>query len=120
MTAASVQPSRGSDFNNRIRKLAPGIALSAAVAAVAWIIAQGEEGLFTYALIEPVVLAIVIGMVIRTLRPPGPVYAPGIAFTAKQMLEFGIGRVAYRITLIDDMVHVLRATPDGKRLFIPG
>jgi uncharacterized integral membrane protein (TIGR00698 family) len=90
MSAAVAQQKRGGDLNDRLRKLAPGIALSAAVAAVAWVIAQGEEGLFTYAVIEPVVLALVIGMVIRTLRPPAPIYAPGIAFTAKQMLEFGI------------------------------
>jgi uncharacterized integral membrane protein (TIGR00698 family) len=81
---------RGSDLNDRIRKLAPGIALSAAVAATAWIIGKGEEGLFTYAVIEPVVLALLLGMLIRTFRPPAAIYAPGIAFTAKQILEFGI------------------------------
>lgn len=80
----------GTRFNDGFRKLAPGIALSAAVAAVAWVVGQGEERLFTYAVIEPVVLALLLGMAIRTLRPPAAVYAPGIAFTAKQLLEFGI------------------------------
>lgn len=81
---------RGADLNDRFRKLAPGIALSAAVAAIAWLVGKGEEGLFTYAVIEPVVLALVLGMLIRTFRPPAAIYAPGIAFTAKQLLEFGI------------------------------
>jgi uncharacterized integral membrane protein (TIGR00698 family) len=80
----------GTRFSDGFRKLAPGIALSAAVAAIAWVIGQGEERLFTYAVIEPVVLALLLGMVIRTLRPPAAVYAPGISFTAKQLLEFGI------------------------------
>jgi uncharacterized integral membrane protein (TIGR00698 family) len=81
---------RGTDLNDRFRKLGPGIALSAAVAATAWVIGKGEERLFTYAVIEPVVLALVLGMLIRTFRPPAVAFVPGIAFTAKQLLEFGI------------------------------
>ena len=77
-------------LNDRARLLAPGIALSAAVAALAWLLAQLEESLLTYAVIEAVVLALLIGMVIRTFWVPTERFVPGIGFTAKPLLEFGI------------------------------
>jgi uncharacterized integral membrane protein (TIGR00698 family) len=77
-------------FRNRLSLLWPGVALCAAVAAGAWLIAQLEERIFTYAVIEAVVLALLAGMLIRTRWIPAPRFAPGIAFTAKPLLEFGI------------------------------
>lgn len=77
-------------LSDRAGILLPGIALSAAVAAGAWLVAQAEERLFTYAVIEAVVLALLAGMVIRAFWTPAPRFAPGIAFTAKPLLEFGI------------------------------
>jgi uncharacterized integral membrane protein (TIGR00698 family) len=74
----------------RFATLWPGIALCAAVAAGAWLVAQLEERLFTYAVIEAVVLALLAGMLIRTRWIPSPRFAPGITFTAKPLLEFGI------------------------------
>jgi uncharacterized integral membrane protein (TIGR00698 family) len=91
MTATRSRSSRGvPGLSGRVRLLAPGIALSAAVAALAWVLAKGEESLFTYAVIEAVVLALLIGMVIRTFWTPPERFAPGISFTAKPLLEFGI------------------------------
>ncbi|MCC6703453.1 MAG: YeiH family putative sulfate export transporter [Thermomicrobiales bacterium] len=77
-------------ISGRFDKLWPGVALCAAVAAGAWIVAQLEERLFTYAVIEAVVLALLAGMLIRTRWVPTPRFAPGITFTAKPLLEFGI------------------------------
>jgi uncharacterized integral membrane protein (TIGR00698 family) len=75
---------------NKASVLWPGVLLCAAVAAGAWLIAQLEEQLFTYAVIEAVVLALLAGMLIRTRWIPTPRFAPGITFTAKPLLEFGI------------------------------
>ena len=41
-------------------------------------------------MIEAVVLALLIGMVIRTFWTPTERFAPGISFTAKPLLEVGI------------------------------
>jgi uncharacterized integral membrane protein (TIGR00698 family) len=92
MTATrSVSPRNGvPGLTSRARLLAPGIGLSAAVAALAWLLAQLEASLLTYAVIEAVVLALLIGMVIRIFWVPAERFVPGIGFTAKPLLEFGI------------------------------
>jgi len=77
-------------LQSRAAILGPGIALCAAVAGGAWLIAKLEERLFTYAVIEAVVLALLAGMLIRILWIPTSRFAPGITFTAKPLLEFGI------------------------------
>ncbi|MEZ4497427.1 MAG: putative sulfate exporter family transporter [Thermomicrobiales bacterium] len=79
-----------SGFSQQVARLWPGVALCAAIAAGAWLVAMLEERLFTYAVIEAVVLALLAGMLIRTRWIPAPRFAPGIAFTAKPLLEFGI------------------------------
>ena len=73
-----------------IGRYGPGIALSAAVALLAYAIQVGEERLVGQAVIESLVVAILLGMVIRTFWKPGAVWAPGISFTAKQVLEAAI------------------------------
>ena len=74
----------------RYRPLLPGIALSAIVTVLALIIAEIEEAIIGYALLEPLVLALLLGLVIRNAwNPPAP-FQPGIGFSGKQMLEFAI------------------------------
>ena len=79
-----------SGFSQQVARLWPGVALCAAIAAGAWLVAMLEERLFTYAVIEAVVLALLAGMLIRTRWIPAPRFTPGITFTAKPLLEFGI------------------------------
>ena len=98
-------------FSQRFQTLLPGLALCAAVATGAWVVAQLEERLFTYAVIEAVVLALLVGMVIRTRWVPTARFAPGIAFTAKPLLEFGIVLLGASLNL-----RLLQAA--GSRLFL--
>ncbi len=68
----------------------PGLALVIAVSAVAW----GAELVLTaivgHPTLEAIVLAILIGAVVRTFWAPPARFAPGIAFAAGMLLEIAI------------------------------
>ena len=68
----------------------PGIALCAALALVATALGTVERMLAGRAWIEPLVLAILLGAVVRTLWTPSSRWKPGIDFSAKQVLEVAI------------------------------
>ncbi len=68
----------------------PGIGLCAALALVATALGTVERMIAGRAWIEPLVLAILLGAVVRTLWTPGPRWKPGIDFSAKQVLEVAI------------------------------
>ena len=72
------------------RALAPGVVLCIAIAAIASLVQYAEERLIGHAIVEAIVVAILLGMVVRTIRAPDPRYEPGIAFSAKQVLEFAV------------------------------
>ena len=77
-------------IKTKVRLLAPGIGLAVLITLVALACGAVQERLFDYAVLEPLVLALVIGLAVRALRPPPEVYMPGIGFAAKQLLEFAI------------------------------
>lgn len=91
---------------NRLKELAPGIIASALVSTAALLVGWGEAVVFRRAIIEPLVLAILIGMVARTARGEHPREEPGVRFIAKPVLEFA--------------VFLLGATMDIPRLFASG
>ena len=68
----------------RIKDLLPGILAAAVVSAAALIIGWGEAAVFRRAIIEPLVLAILIGMVVRTVRGDHPREDPGVRFIATE------------------------------------
>lgn len=68
----------------------PGVVLCVAIAAVASLVQYAEERVIGHAIIEAIVVAILLGMIVRTIRAPAPRYEPGIAFSAKQVLEFAV------------------------------
>jgi uncharacterized integral membrane protein (TIGR00698 family) len=72
-----------------IPRLAPGIAVALAVALLgeALHLAQVRVG---HLILDALVLAILLGMAIRSLRPLPDAWAPGIAFSAKTLLEIAI------------------------------
>jgi len=89
------------------RLLLPGVALSATVAAGALAIAVAEEAVVGRPVIEALVIAILLGMVVRTLTPTWTASAePGVRFVAKDLLELA--------------VCLLGATMDLPRLFAAG
>jgi uncharacterized integral membrane protein (TIGR00698 family) len=91
---------------SRLKNLAPGIVASVLVSAAAIAVGWGEEMVFRRAIIEPLVLAILIGMLVRTVRGDQPDEDPGVRFVAKPVLELA--------------VCLLGATMDVPRLFASG
>jgi uncharacterized integral membrane protein (TIGR00698 family) len=71
-------------------RLVPGLALVVVIGVVAAIGQALEERRFGHAVIEALVLAILIGVAVRNLRPLPASAQPGVRFAAKQVLEFAI------------------------------
>ena len=78
------------DNGSWLRRIAPGLAIAAAITLVAIGLAQVEEAIIGYPLLEPLVLALILGIAIRSFWQPGELYAPGISFASRQLLEFAI------------------------------
>ena len=70
--------------------LIPGVALCGAVTFVAFALERGEQALFGRAWLEALVLAILLGTIIRTSWAPGRRWFPGISFSAKFLLELAV------------------------------
>ncbi len=68
----------------------PGLALCVAVALFAMVLERIEIALVGQSYLEALVLAILIGVAIRTLWSPGPRWLPGIDFSAKILLEIAV------------------------------
>jgi uncharacterized integral membrane protein (TIGR00698 family) len=71
-------------------RLLPGIVLCIAVTAVATALQVLETHIVGEPYLEALVLAILIGVAIRTAWTPGVRWAPGIAFSAKILLEVAV------------------------------
>jgi uncharacterized integral membrane protein (TIGR00698 family) len=71
-------------------RLLPGVALSAAIGAVAFGLQLFEARLFGQAWIEGLVLAILIGAALRLVWTPSSLWAPGVSFSAKTLLEVAV------------------------------
>ena len=91
----------------RARTLAPGVLLCVLIALSSTLVQRGEEGVLGHAIIEALVVAIVIGMIIRTARPLPRPAAPGVAFSAKQLLELAVCLLGASVNLPE----LLRAGP---------
>src|SRR4051812_16774239 len=86
--------------------LIPGIIAAVVVSAIAVAIGRVEEVGLGRAIIEPLVAAILVGMVVRTVRGERVREEPGVRFVAKDLLELA--------------VCLLGATMDVPRLFASG
>lgn len=80
--------------------------MTAIVSFVAVAGGRAEASIFGRATIEPLVLAILVGMIVRTIRGDTPRTEPGVRFVAKEILEVS--------------VFLLGATMDVPRLFASG
>lgn len=68
----------------------PGVALCAAVSAVATLIEKVEVTFAGERYLEALVIAILLGVLVRTFWTPGPAWRPGIGFSARTLLEIAI------------------------------
>jgi len=73
-----------------LKSALPGVALCVAVTAAAKLIEQAEVGYAGHPYLEGLVVAILLGVLIRAFWVPGPVWKPGIAFSAKTLLEIAV------------------------------
>lgn len=89
------------------RKYAPGIAFAAGIGAVSYILQLLEIQLLGNAVVEALVIAIVIGMAVRSLGLLPGWAAAGAAYTSKQILEFAVLLLGASVNFAD----LLRAGP---------
>ena len=73
-----------------LRDITPGTALCAGLSLLAWLCAGAEHHLLGQAYLEPLVLAIVIGVAVGTVWQPGRVWERGIAFSGRTLLECAV------------------------------
>jgi uncharacterized integral membrane protein (TIGR00698 family) len=71
-------------------RLLPGILLCIAVTIIAALVQMSEVRLLGQPYLEALVLAILLGVVIRTAWTPGPRWRTGIGFSAKTLLEVAV------------------------------
>jgi uncharacterized integral membrane protein (TIGR00698 family) len=74
----------------RIAQLAPGVALCAAVSVAAMGLQALEEHWTGRPYLEALVIAILLGTLLRTLWTPGPRWTTGIGFSARTLLEIAV------------------------------
>ncbi len=73
-----------------LRRLSPGILLCIAITVVAILLQTVEVHFAGQAYLEALVLAILLGVAIRTAWKPAKRFVPGIAFSAKFLLEVAV------------------------------
>jgi Conserved hypothetical protein 698 len=73
-----------------LHRLLPGIVLCIAITIAALFLQTIEVGLVGQPYLEALVLAILLGVAIRSVWRPGPRWIPGIDFSAKLLLEVAI------------------------------
>ena len=73
-----------------LARLLPGLLLCIAVTVAAGLLQRVETQLIGVAYLEALVLAILIGVAIRTVWTPGPRWRPGIEFSARILLEVAV------------------------------
>ncbi len=74
----------------RMTRFAPGVLLCMLVTAAATLMQNAETRLIGEPYLEALVLAILLGVVLRKVWTPGPNWAPGIGFSAKILLEVAV------------------------------
>ena len=75
---------------SRLAALIPGVLLCIVVAGISAALEAAERGLFAHPYVEALVLAILLGMAVRSFWNPPERWQAGIAFSAKQLLEVAV------------------------------
>ncbi len=86
-------PTTGPSFQGRlagVAPLAPGLLLTLALGVLGTLGASGEERLFGQAILEPLVLALLLGVAVRNTLPGIGSFMPGANYAAKQVLELAV------------------------------
>ena len=92
---------------SRIAALIPGILLCIAVAGISALLERAELGVFEHPYVEALVMAILLGMALRSFWKPAPRWQAGIAFSAKQLLEVAVMLLGASISIAAVVVIAL-------------
>jgi uncharacterized integral membrane protein (TIGR00698 family) len=90
-----------------IRRLVPGVILCIVIRLAGMVCQIIEQGLVGRAYIEGLVLAILLGVAVRAFWEGPALFAPGVSFSAKQLLEMAVCLIGVAI----DTKMLLRAGP---------
>src|SRR5690606_4320404 len=90
-----------------IARFLPGIALAAAITLASLAIAAVEARVFGHPVIEALVVAILLGMVVRSCWTPPAAFEAGVHFTGKEILESAVFLLGASV----DLPLLLRAGP---------
>ena len=96
-----------STLRRRAAALLPGVALSAVIGVLSWLVALGETRVLGHPVIEALVVAILLGMLVRTLWTPPAATSAGVRFTAREILEVAVLLLGASV----DLPLLLRAGP---------
>src|SRR3990170_3501261 len=87
---------------DRVPTLIPGVALAIAVVTVAVGLAELINGALGFdGLVSFILLAIVVGMMVRNTVGLSDVFVPGVAFSLKKLLRLGIVLLGIRLSILD-------------------
>jgi uncharacterized integral membrane protein (TIGR00698 family) len=92
------QPANPSSLSTKIATLLPGIALCAVVTALAVGVQAIQERTLGHPYLEAIVIAILLGMALRSAWTPGARWRAGIAYSAKQLLEVAVALLGASVT----------------------
>lgn len=92
---------------NTGRRLMPGLGLCLGIALIARLVQALEETAFSHPYLEGLVVAILLGMAVRTVWEPGERWHPGMRFSAGTLLETAIVLLGASL----DLRFVLAAGP---------
>lgn len=81
------------------RRIAPGLALCTGITVISYGLEAVEIRLFGYAYVSALVLAILIGIGLRTAWRPAETWSPGIAFSGRMLLEVAVVLLGASISL---------------------
>ena len=90
-----------------MRRLVPGLLVAAAVALASIAIAGAETRLLGSPVIEALVVALLVGMIVRAIWRPSPSFEPGIRVAGKQILELSVAILGISV----DLPLLVRAGP---------
>jgi uncharacterized integral membrane protein (TIGR00698 family) len=77
----------------------PGLMLCIVITATAMLMQNWEEQAFGHAYVEALVIAILLGIAIRSFWQPGDIWDTGITFSAKMLLEIAVALLGASISL---------------------
>lgn len=99
LTTMPPGPTTSQTATGTLGSLWPGILVCLGVTLVALAVQALEERATGHPYVEALVIAILLGIALRTVWNPGECFRPGIAFSAKQVLELAVTLLGASISL---------------------